>query len=230
MATEGKREQQARTTKHTIMTCAIDLLASRPYEQISVKDICDAAGVSVGAFYHHFRSKENLLDEGYRVFDQQLEQDWETRDTARALDDVHFLINSQISSMQRMGANASAQYFKNQLSVDRGYMLDPHRFLATKLQEALARCIADGELFGDAADIADELLCVTRGTIYDWILHGCAYDLMDRAGRLVDIVLEHYAAGRGGAMSQSCSGAPRNSSSKGMAPTSARSASEAASR
>lgn len=194
MTETGKRALQARETRRAIFGCALDLFAKRPYEQVSVKDICDAAGVSVGAFYHHFGGKDDLLDEGYRVFDQQLEQDWDARVTTGALEDIHFLIGHQMRSMEAMGGFAAAQYFKNQLSVDHSYMLDARRVLNIKLVESLQRGVADGSLLGDPDAIAEEILCVTRGIIYDWNLHGHDYDLVARGRRLVDILLEHYRA------------------------------------
>lgn len=38
------------------------LFLERGYERTTVGDVIDAAGVSKGAFYHHFRAKEDLLE------------------------------------------------------------------------------------------------------------------------------------------------------------------------
>ena len=38
------------------------LFLERGYERTTVNDVIDAAGVSKGAFYHHFRAKEDLLE------------------------------------------------------------------------------------------------------------------------------------------------------------------------
>ena len=38
------------------------LFLERGYERTTVNDVIDAAGVSKGAFYHHFRAKEELLE------------------------------------------------------------------------------------------------------------------------------------------------------------------------
>ena len=38
------------------------LFLERGYEKTTVSDVIDAAGVSKGAFYHHFRAKEDLLE------------------------------------------------------------------------------------------------------------------------------------------------------------------------
>ncbi|WP_374573010.1 TetR/AcrR family transcriptional regulator [Phenylobacterium sp.] len=45
-----------------LMDCAQALFLSRGYEATTVNDILARAGLSKGAFYHHFDSKEALLD------------------------------------------------------------------------------------------------------------------------------------------------------------------------
>lgn len=45
-----------------ILDCARELFFSRGYEDTTVNDIIDAAGVSKGAFYHYFESKDELLE------------------------------------------------------------------------------------------------------------------------------------------------------------------------
>ena len=66
MNTQMNRQKQALATKQKIFSRAISLFARQSYENVTVQDICAEADVSVGAFYHHFKSKENILDEGYR--------------------------------------------------------------------------------------------------------------------------------------------------------------------
>lgn len=45
-----------------LVNCAQGLFLTRGYERTSINDVITAAGVSKGAFYHHFRSKEDLLE------------------------------------------------------------------------------------------------------------------------------------------------------------------------
>ena len=48
------------TTRDRILAAALDLFLSAGVEGASVADICRAAGVSNGSFFHHFPSKEEL--------------------------------------------------------------------------------------------------------------------------------------------------------------------------
>jgi AcrR family transcriptional regulator len=45
-----------------LIDCAQRLFLSRGYERTTINDVIAATGLSKGAFYHHFRSKEDLLE------------------------------------------------------------------------------------------------------------------------------------------------------------------------
>jgi len=48
--------------RNEILDAAQQLFAFKGYDQTSVQDVLDAAGISKGAFYHYFTSKSELLD------------------------------------------------------------------------------------------------------------------------------------------------------------------------
>lgn len=48
-------------TKNKIIQIALDQINVKGYESTSVDEIIQAAGITKGAFYHHFPSKESLL-------------------------------------------------------------------------------------------------------------------------------------------------------------------------
>lgn len=45
-----------------LIDCAQTLFLSRGYERTTINDVISATGLSKGAFYHHFRAKEDLLE------------------------------------------------------------------------------------------------------------------------------------------------------------------------
>lgn len=55
------REQQAQQTYENIMLTTENLLETTSFEELSVSEICEKAGVSKGGFYHHFSSKDQLM-------------------------------------------------------------------------------------------------------------------------------------------------------------------------
>lgn len=54
-------QQRSEVTRTRITDSAIKLFSDRGYNAASVDDICAEAGVSKGAFYHHFESKQALF-------------------------------------------------------------------------------------------------------------------------------------------------------------------------
>ena len=58
-----------------LLAVATRLFAERGYDRTSVQEIVEAAGVTKGALYHYFGSKEDLLQEVYaRVLRLQQER------------------------------------------------------------------------------------------------------------------------------------------------------------
>ena len=54
-------QQRSEETRARILEAAIRLFSNRGYNKARVDDICAEAGVSKGAFYHHFKSKQALF-------------------------------------------------------------------------------------------------------------------------------------------------------------------------
>lgn len=186
------RQKQALATKQNIFRCAVSLFAQKSYENVTVSDICQEAQVSVGAFYHHYNSKENILEEGYHLFDQEVELAWMSGHPSDGFDAIRFLISEQAASMERMGASASLQYFKNQLSCSEKYILNPDRFFYQTIKNTIESEIVSGGLTGNAFVITEDILSTTRGTIYDWCLHEGSYPLSEKMLRMAEMVLQYY--------------------------------------
>jgi len=55
------RQQRSKTTRTRIKLAALALFAERGYEGTSVEDVTRRAGLAVGSFYLHYRSKRQLL-------------------------------------------------------------------------------------------------------------------------------------------------------------------------
>lgn len=72
----NKHQQRSAETRHHILDAAVASFARSGYDGTSVAEICQAAGVSKGAFYHHFPSKQAvflaLIDRWLRSMDEQL--------------------------------------------------------------------------------------------------------------------------------------------------------------
>lgn len=75
-------QHRSEETRHRILEAATNLFSKSGYEATGVAEICQAAGVSKGAFYHHFPTKQAIflallnsylsgIDSGFDLMRQQ---------------------------------------------------------------------------------------------------------------------------------------------------------------
>jgi AcrR family transcriptional regulator len=70
---EGQSEGTATGTRRDeLLKIAARLFAERGFRNTTVRDIADAAGILSGSLYHHFDSKESMVDEILQTFQQEL--------------------------------------------------------------------------------------------------------------------------------------------------------------
>jgi AcrR family transcriptional regulator len=60
------------TRREELLMIAARLFAEKGFRATTVRDIADAAGILSGSLYHHFDSKESMVDEILRTFQDEL--------------------------------------------------------------------------------------------------------------------------------------------------------------
>jgi len=61
--TPTKREKQRDNRRIEILNCSLDLLVSRGYAAMKIRDIADKLNISIGLFFNYFDSKEKVYEE-----------------------------------------------------------------------------------------------------------------------------------------------------------------------
>ena len=117
--TQGLSKQQikSRETRAKIFQAAKRILQKQGYEQLSIKNICEEAGVSNGSFYHHFKTKDDLLS--YYIEEQPsmdpdlLELPSSAAETKEAIISVYL---NYVHYCEELGVEFMANYYtpKNQ--------------------------------------------------------------------------------------------------------------------
>lgn len=59
------RKEKAVLTKNKVFETAIELIKEKGYDNVTVSEICQKAGVAKGTFYVHYKSKEDIIKESY---------------------------------------------------------------------------------------------------------------------------------------------------------------------
>ena len=154
-----------------LLDIAQRLFLERGYERTTVNDVIDAAGVSKGAFYHHFRAKEDLLE---AIAERMARQSLEALDAVRAdaaLDALQRL-NGMLTGMRAWKRGAMPELrvvFKALAQADNAVLY--YRTVgavSAAIVPALAEVITEGHRAGlfDVADAnlaAEAMLSLSEG-------------------------------------------------------------------
>ncbi|MDV2985139.1 UNVERIFIED_CONTAM: TetR/AcrR family transcriptional regulator [Methylobacteriaceae bacterium AG10] len=79
MATEAgyRRRKQPELVRRTLLDCAAKLALEQGLAAVTVQGVCEAAGVTKGALFHHFASKQVLVEGVVSDLIEQLDADIE---------------------------------------------------------------------------------------------------------------------------------------------------------
>ena len=66
------RDRAPADRRSELLAIAARLFADKGFKNTTVRDIADAAGILSGSLYHHFDSKESMVDEILRTFQEEL--------------------------------------------------------------------------------------------------------------------------------------------------------------
>ena len=175
-------------TQTRILQAATRLTKRQGWEATKIKDICAEAGVSIGAFYHHFASKQELMNRAFLLFDDTL-GDHLPQQSASPLEAVKDVLLVQTAFVVSEAGPIITEYYKNILMDQTRSAVNPERAYYKSVLACVenARAFLRGDLEPDY--IAELLIKFVRGCLIDWCLHDCGYDVVERTGRELDFLL-----------------------------------------
>jgi len=164
---------KSETTAARILDAALDLFRTKGYEQTTMRDIAEAAGVATGAAYHHFSSKDAMVMAFYQ----------------RSCDDMQPIIESALNAARGLEQKLLAvirtklEYFEPNRTVlkallkngaDPQHPLSPFSVQTRAIRATdvagFARIMAEVRVPRDLAPHLPEVLWFFQmGIIYFWI-------------------------------------------------------------
>jgi AcrR family transcriptional regulator len=176
---QTKRQLQALQTKSKIYETAIELMKAKDFQDITIEEICGNAGVSVGAFYHYFSSKNDFLIEMYSRADHYfLEEVNQKLNSTRPIEKIieYFDVYAKYNDMIGISTMKQLYHANNHLFITKG----------RGMQNVLEDIIADGQQKGEILQemspeaITEYLFIAARGVTYDWCLHDGQFSLIEQ--------------------------------------------------
>ena len=142
-----RRKEQARRTEQAILQAALALAREHSFDKVSVRDICQRSGITTGAFYHHFRSKEDLLSRGFAPLDLYMEQALAGHGADAPPEQLWRILSSYAAFIEALGWELVARYYQRRLdSPDDASSMDPTRYTLRAMLDCLHQAEAQGIL------------------------------------------------------------------------------------
>lgn len=184
--TLSRQQQKSKETKSRIFQAAKTILQKYGYEHLSIKNICEEAGVSNGSFYHHFKTKDDLLS--YYI-EEQPSINPDVLDLPATVEEakqtiIHVYLN-YAKYARELGVEFISNYYtpKNQalnpiIRTERPY---PIVTVENYLKKAINAGIVVPRI--PLSDILTDIRMLIIGNVFEWCLHNGETNLEENIQR-----------------------------------------------
>nr|WP_307998584.1 TetR/AcrR family transcriptional regulator [uncultured Merdimonas sp.] len=189
----SKQQLKSRETKARIFNAARQILQQQGYEALSIKNICEEAGVSNGSFYHHFKTKDDLLsyyiEEQPSINPDYLDLPKTAEDAKSAI--IHVYLN-YVHYCRELGVAFMSNYYtpKNQslnplIRTERPYpIVTVHDYLQRAIDAGVVTLPLPLE------DVTTDIRMIVIGNVFEWCLKNGDADFEGNMERSLKVYLD----------------------------------------
>jgi AcrR family transcriptional regulator len=187
------RKLQAKKTKRRIFHSAISLIDDHGYNNVTIEDISSKAGVSVGAFYHYYNSKSDILVELYAEIDHYYE---ETVAPLIQGDDAFGNIRVFLENYAKYQIKRGLDHVKLLISMQPALFIEESRYMYALFLDVVERGQREGVITKKftAEYIRDYYFVFARGILLDWSLNDGSYDIKEKISEYTDVLKGVFTA------------------------------------
>ena len=169
----SKQQRKSKETKERIFQAAKRILQKSGYEELSIKNICEEAGVSNGSFYHHFKTKDDLLS--YYIEDQpsidpdRLELPKNKEDAKETI--IHVYLN-YVKYCKELGVEFMAGYYTPHNQALNPTIRTERPYPIVTVQHYLERALGANaiQLNLKIEEITTDIRMIVIGNVFEWAM------------------------------------------------------------
>ena len=191
------RKRQAIEMRAKIQSAALTLFNREGFENVSVEEIAQTVGCSVGNIYHYFKSKDELaiqvtqmVDEAYTALEEEYLADRETSGRERLLDFVGRSLEISASDEMLYKAFIHGLRYPEQAVLQK----NDKRVYYRLLRELVDLCQEEGSINPpyDPDCLVEDLVVLHRGTLFEWRIYQEDFDIAKQGRRMADALLRGW--------------------------------------
>ncbi len=169
----SKQQKKSRETKERIFQAAKNILQRSGYEELSIKNICEEAGVSNGSFYHHFKTKDDLLS--YYIEDQPsinpdlLELPENAREAKSAIVQVYL---NYVKYCRELGVEFMSGYYDTKNQALNPVSRTERPYPIVTVQDYVEKAMEAGKirLSVKLEEFTTDIRMIVIGNVFEWCL------------------------------------------------------------
>lgn len=178
-----------------IQQVALDLFDKEGFENVSVEQVAQAVGCSVGNIYHYFKSKDELalqvtasVDRIYAKLAEQYRADKNTPACDKLLDFICQALHTSAEDELLYKAFVQGLKYPEQAALKDS----DKRVYHNLLRELVTACHAEGSISTDysVAEVVQMLVAFHRGMLFEWRVYESSFDLVGRGRRMAQALLK----------------------------------------
>lgn len=191
------RKRQAIEMRAKIQIAALTLFNREGFENVSVEEIAQTVGCSVGNIYHYFKSKDELaiqvtqmVDEAYTALEEEYLADRETSGREKLLDFVGRSLEISASDEMLYKAFIHGLRYPEQAVLQK----NDKRVYYRLLRELVDLCQEEGSIHPsyDPDCLVEDLVVLHRGTLFEWRIYQEGFDIAKQGRRMADALLRGW--------------------------------------
>lgn len=191
----NNRQRQALETKERIYNVAMEIFQKKHFDEVSVNEICQAAEVSTGAFYHHYPSKEHLLIKKYKLIDDML---WSSIDMLTETDPIERIIEYvgiSVQSAEDSKVEIVTEVYRVWLTLRMNFPVSYEGGILGAIRGLVEESQVKGRFDPalDPKEIALEIIIIVHGAIYHWCHMNGDFPVREKAIAIVRSYIEYYS-------------------------------------
>ncbi|RGT75272.1 TetR/AcrR family transcriptional regulator [Ruminococcus sp. AF18-22] len=189
----SRQQQKSKETKEKIFRAAKNILQKKGYEELSIKNICEEAGVSNGSFYHHFKTKDDLLS--YYIEDQpRVNPDYLTMpknagEAKRAIVEVYL---NYVQYCRELGVEFMSGYYDTKNQALNATIRTERPYPIVTVQNYVEKAVQAGviSLRGEIEEFTTDIRMIVIGNVFEWCLRNGETDFEGNMSRSLERYLD----------------------------------------
>ncbi len=188
------RKRQALEMRAKIQSTALSLFNQEGFENVSVEEIAQAVGCSVGNIYHYFKSKDELAIQVTQMVDQaytELEEAYLADKTASGRDKLLDFVGKSLEISARDEVLYKAFIHGLRYPEQGVLQKSDKRVYYRLLRELVDQCQQEGSIHPsrDPDEVVEDLVVLHRGTLFEWRIYREGFDVARQGRRMADALL-----------------------------------------